>query len=230
VALAIKTGLMRAGLSEPQARERVLVLDSKGLLVEGRKMESYKEELAQRKEFVAAWGVDGSSDNLDLLATLQHSKATALLGLSGQPGTFQKEHIEAMLHEERPVVFALSNPTSICEANPADVIAWTDGKAMVATGSPFPAVEHGGKSIPIGQGNNAFIFPGLGFGSVLADAKEITDGMVLEAAYALAEYVADKHGDSLALYPPVDELRAVSLEVAARVSKRCDLCCPLSRS
>ncbi len=118
---------------------------------------------------------------------------------------------------DRPVVFALSNPTSICEANPADVIAWTDGKAMVATGSPFPSVEYGGKTIPIGQGNNAFIFPGLGFGSILADAKEITDGMVLEASYALADYVAEKHGDSLSLYPPVDELRAVSLEVAARV-------------
>ena len=118
---------------------------------------------------------------------------------------------------EHPIVFALSNPTSICEANPADVLRWTDGKAMVATGSPFPNVDHGGKSIPIGQGNNAFIFPGLGFGAILADAKEITDGMVLEAAYALADYVAQHHGQSDSLYPPVDELRAVSLEVAARV-------------
>ena len=86
-------------------------------------------------------------------------------------------------------------------------VAWEDGTTT----------EYGGKTIPIGQGNNAFIFPGLGFGSILADAKEITDGMVLEASYALADYVSEKHGDSLSLYPPVDELRAVSLEVAARV-------------
>jgi malate dehydrogenase (oxaloacetate-decarboxylating) len=215
VALAIKTGLMRAGLTEPQARERVLVLDSKGLLVEGRPMESYKEELAQRKEFVASWG-----DNLDLLATLQHSKATALLGLSGQPGTFQQQHIKAMLHEERPVVFALSNPTTSCEATPEDVLAWSNGRALVATGSPFAPVDVNGTLVPIGQGNNAFIFPGLGFGAILADAKEITDNMVAASAEALAEYTQKHHVAAGLIYPPVSELREVSVMVATKVLRQ----------
>jgi malate dehydrogenase (oxaloacetate-decarboxylating) len=220
VALAIKTGMMRAGLTEPQARERVLVLDSKGLLVEGRKMEPYKEELAQRKDVVAAWGVTGSGDNLDLLATLQHSKATALLGLSGQPGTFRQEHVEAMLHEERPVVFALSNPTTSCEATPEDMLKWSKGRALVATGSPFAPVDVNGTLVPIGQGNNAFIFPGLGFGAILADAKEITDNMVAASAEALAEYTQEHHVAAGLIYPPVSELREVSVRVATKVLRQ----------
>ncbi len=118
---------------------------------------------------------------------------------------------------ERPIVFALSNPTTSCEAQPADILAWTGGRALVATGSPFQPVSFGGKLFEIGQGNNAFIFPGLGFGAVLAQAKEITDAMVTTAARALAEYTAEHHLASGLIYPPVTEMREVSARVAAAV-------------
>lgn len=216
VAWALWMGLQREGLSPEDAAARIFVLDSKGLLTDDRPCEDYKKPFAQKRARLENWKFAGANPNL--LETIQNAGITTIVGLSGQAGAFDETVVKAVAkNTDRPIVFALSNPTSICEANPVDIIAWTDGKAMVATGSPFPSVEYGGKTIPIGQGNNAFIFPGLGFGSILADAKEITDGMVLEASYALADYVAEKHGDSLSLYPPVDELRAVSLEVAARV-------------
>jgi malate dehydrogenase (oxaloacetate-decarboxylating) len=120
-------------------------------------------------------------------------------------------------HVERPVVFPLSNPTASCEATPADILAWSKGRALVATGSPFEPVRMDGREVPVGQGNNAFIFPGLGFGAILAEASEITDGMVAAASYALADYVRQKHLPHGLVYPPVDEMRAVSERVATRV-------------
>ena len=117
----------------------------------------------------------------------------------------------------RPVIFPLSNPTSSCEGKPEEILWWTDGRAIVASGSPFPPVELGGKTIHIGQGNNAFIFPGLGLGAILSDACEITDGMVLEAAYALADYTAERHLEKGWVYPPVEELQEASIQVATRV-------------
>jgi malate dehydrogenase (oxaloacetate-decarboxylating) len=141
-----------------------------------------------------------------------------LLGLSGQPSSFTESMVRTMCqHVERPVVFPLSNPTSSCEATPEDLLAWSRGRAIVATGSPFDPVKVDGRDVPIGQGNNAFIFPGLGFGAILAEASEITDGMVAAASYALAEYVKDKHLAAGLVYPPVEEMRAVSRHVATRV-------------
>jgi malate dehydrogenase (oxaloacetate-decarboxylating) len=218
VALAVREGMKREGLSDAEAAARVFVLDSKGLLVEGRRMEDYKKTLAQPGERVAAWPAPKGGASWDLLETIEHARATVLLGLSGQPGTFTEPAIRAMLpHTDRPIVFALSNPTSSCEATPSDLLAWTEGRALVATGSPFPPVSVGGRDVPVGQGNNAFIFPGLGFGAILAAASSITDGMVLAAAYALADYTKKHHGAAGLLYPPIDELRAVSLDVATRV-------------
>jgi malate dehydrogenase (oxaloacetate-decarboxylating) len=221
VALAIREGMKREGLDDEAARARVLVLDSKGLLVEGRPMEDYKQGLAQRTARIAEWPApEGASKNgsWDLLATIKSARVTALLGLSGQPGTFTEEVVRAVgANAERPIIFALSNPTTSCEAQPSDILAWTGGRALVATGSPFAPVRVGDRDVPIGQGNNAYVFPGLGFGAILADASEITDGMVLAASYALAEYTQKHHGATGLLYPPIDELRAVSLEVATRV-------------
>ncbi len=214
VAWAIEQGMVREGLSLEEARARVFVLDSKGLLVEGRPMEAYKSRFAQRRAALAGWG-DGA---FDLQQTIEKAKATVLLGLSGQPGTFTEPMVRAMCaHVERPVVFPLSNPTSSCEATPKDLLAWSHGRAIVATGSPFDPVRVGDREVTIGQGNNAFIFPGLGFGAILAEASEITDAMVLVASYALADYVAEKHLRQGLIYPPVEEMREVSLRVAARV-------------
>jgi malate dehydrogenase (oxaloacetate-decarboxylating) len=221
VALAITRGLEREGLTSDEARARVLVLDSKGLLVAGRPMEDYKKPLAQDPAVLEAWPSPEKGASWGIVETIRHAKVTALLGLSGQPGTFTEEVVRALLpNVDRPIVFALSNPTTSCEAQPVDLLAWSAGRALVATGSPFEPVRVGDRDVPVGQGNNAFIFPGLGFGSILADVSEITDAMVLEAAYALADYTEEKHGAAGLLYPPVSELREVSMRVAARVIRR----------
>jgi malate dehydrogenase (oxaloacetate-decarboxylating) len=217
VAWAIERGMMREGLTLEEAKARVLVLDSKGLLVEGRAMEDYKREYAQARSRLTGWG-DGP---FDLAQTIEKGKATVLLGLSGQPSTFTEPMVRALCaNVEQPVVFALSNPTSSCEATPEDLLAWSRGRAIVATGSPFAPVRVDDRELAIGQGNNAFIFPGLGFGSILAEASEITDTMVLEASYALADFTAEKYLPQGLIYPPVEEMSNVSKVVAARVLRQ----------
>jgi malate dehydrogenase (oxaloacetate-decarboxylating) len=214
VAMAIQQGMRREGLTPAEARARIFVLDSRGLLVEGRKMEDYKAPLAQERARVAEWG----EGPFELEATIAKARATVLLGLSGVPGCFTEPMVRAMCeHVERPVVFPLSNPTASCEATPESLLAWSRGRAIVATGSPFDPVKVEGRDVPIGQGNNAFIFPGLGFGAILAEAIEITDGMVAASSYALAEYVKLKHLSAGLVYPPVEEMREVSAHVATRV-------------
>ncbi|MBX3198732.1 MAG: NAD-dependent malic enzyme [Labilithrix sp.] len=219
VARAIRDGLEREGLSRDEARSRVFVVDSKGLLVEGRAMEPYKQALAQPASAVAGWTVAGKAPTL--METISSGKVTALLGLSGQPASFDEPVIRAVTaNTTTPIVFALSNPTSVCEAIPADVLRWTDGRAVVATGSPFAPVTVAGKTYAIGQGNNAFIFPGLGFGAILTEARKVTDGMVAAAADALADFTLERYGRDGLIYPPVDDIRDASVRVAARVAKR----------
>ncbi len=213
VATAIRNGMIADGASEADAHARVLVLDSRGLLVDDRPMDDYKRSFAQPAARVADWGGG------DLRTVVEKSRATALLGLSGQAGAFGEEVVRAVARNTaRPIVFALSNPTSSCEATPADVLRWTDGKALVATGSPFEPVVVGGRAVRIGQGNNAFVFPGLGQGAILASARVITDGMVTAAAHAVAAYTAAHHPGEI--YPPVAELPAVSRLVTAAVVAR----------
>ena len=213
VAEMIARGLVADGLTWEQARARLFVLDSRGLLVDDRPLDDYKRRFAQPRERVASWSPGGAPD---LLATVRHSGATALLGLSGTPGAFTEEVVRATLaHTPRPIVFPLSNPTSSAEATPADVLAWTGGAALVAAGSPFAPVEVGGIARPIPQGNNAFVFPGLGAGAIACGATRITDGMVMAASRAVAAYTAAHHPDGL--FPPVSALPAVSRAVAVAV-------------
>ncbi len=211
VAWALVHGMQQGGLSRDEAMARMFLLDSKGLLSADRPMEDYKRPFAKSKDVIAEVGST-------LLEVTERAKPTMLLGLSGQPGTFTQAIVRAMgKNTERPVIFALSNPTTSCEAQPADILAWTAGRAIVATGSPFPPVSFGRKLYEIGQGNNAFIFPGLGFGAVLAQAQEVTDAMVMAAASALADYTAAHHLTQGLIYPPVVELREVAAHVGARV-------------
>ena len=219
VATAISQGMIRDGLSEAEARARMFVLDSKGLLTSDRPMEEYKQCFAHAPEELAGWKLSGRYPTL--LETIENARATVLIGLSGQANTFREPIVRAMAASTpRPIVFPLSNPTSLCEALPEDVLAWTDGAAIVATGSPFAPVVRGDRTIHIGQGNNAFIFPGLGFGAILSDAREITDSMVMAASEALSDYTAEKHLGSGLVYPPVDELREVSVRVATNVIRQ----------
>jgi malate dehydrogenase (oxaloacetate-decarboxylating) len=216
VAWAIKQGMLRDGLSEAEATARVLVIDSKGLLIGDRSMEPYKKSLAQDPASVAGWKIAGAVPTL--LETINHARPTALLGLSGQPRAFTEPVVKAMAAgQARPIIFPLSNPTNSCEALPEELIEWTEGRAIVATGSPFAPVVYKNQTYTVGQGNNAFIFPGLGFGAILSEAREITDAMVLAAAYALADYTTQKHLARGDVYPPADELQEVSVRVATRV-------------
>ncbi len=217
VAWAIVKGLQRDGLSEAEAHARVLVLDSKGLLSADRDMEAYKRPYAQSRERLAGWKIAGTVPTLH--ETLREAKATVLIGLSGQGGSFDEAAVKQLLSfTSRPIVMPLSNPTTACEVHPAEVLRITDGKALVATGSPFPDVLlPNGATVSVGQGNNAFIFPGLGMGAVLCEASRITDAMVLQASYALAAYTEREHGKDGRMYPHVTELRKVACEVAAHV-------------
>ncbi len=202
VAWACLRGLEREGLSADEARARIFVTDSKGLLTADREMESYKRPFAQPA---------GRTRPATLTETVRFAKATVLIGLSGQPRAFDASVVGAMRESTpRPIVFPLSNPNASCEADPADVLAWTNGQAIVATGSPF------GPSI--GQGNNAFVFPGLGLGAVIAETREVTDGMVQDAAYALARFTEERWADRV--YPPIAALREASLRVASSVVAR----------
>lgn len=217
VAWAIVQGLVREGLTEAEAHARVMVLDSKGLLTKDRDMEAYKRPYAQTRERVAGWKIGGPLPTLH--ETIREGKATVLIGLSGQGGSFDETALKQLLSfTPRPIVMPLSNPTSACEALPADIMRVTDGKALVATGSPFADVLlRSGETVSIGQGNNAFVFPGLGMGAVLCEASRITDAMVLEAAYALAAYTEREHAKDGRIYPHVTELRKVACDVAVHV-------------
>ena len=218
VAWAIWRGLRSEGLTAEEAYARIFVLDSKGLLTTDRPMEDYKKPFAHDPARLRdhQWKIAGKYPTL--LETIQGARATVLLGLSGQPGSFDEAMVRAMLpHTPRPIVFPLSNPTSSCECTPDEIVRWSDGRAIVATGSPFPPVQYQGKTFEVGQGNNAFIFPGLGHGAILAEAREVTDNMVMAAGIALSDYTAEKYLASGLIYPPVDDLQEVSVRVAARV-------------
>jgi malate dehydrogenase (oxaloacetate-decarboxylating) len=217
VAWIIREGMKREGLSHEEAIKRIFVLDSVGLLYKGRpKMEDYKNGFCQDPSAIQGWTM--KKDIPDLAETVANSKCTVLLGLSGIAGQFTEALVKQVAtHCERPIVFPLSNPNDNVEATPENIFKWTNGKALVACGSPFPDVIWDGKRNPIGQGNNAFIFPGLGNGSILCGAKKITDNMVMEASYALADYTAVNWLPRGRFYPPVSEMRTVSVNVASRV-------------
>ncbi len=219
VAWAIREGLVRAGLSPEDALKRVYVLDSRGLLLSDRDIEEYKRPFARDRAEIADWKF--AEESPDLVETIRNSKATVLLGLSGRAGAFDEPVVRAMAENHaRPIIFPLSNPTSSAEGTPEDIFRWANGQAIVATGSPFDAVHMDGVTHPIGQGNNAFIFPGLGFGAILSEARQITDSMVLEASQALADYTIEKYVEGGLIYPPIRDLQETSIRVATQVCRR----------
>ena len=217
VAQAIRQGLQLEGLTFEEANARIFVVDRYGLLMDEQPdIETQQLSFVRRRGDLSGWQYAGEYPNLH--DVIVNAGVTALLGFTGVAGLFGQADIEAMLERTpRPIVFPLSNPSSHVEAQPADLIRWTRGGAIVASGSPFEPVEYEGKLYPIGQGNNAFIFPGLGFGAVAARAREITDNMILTAALTLAEYTAQYEGQ---VYPPISELREISVRMAARVARQ----------
>ncbi|MFH0798934.1 MAG: NAD-dependent malic enzyme [Pseudomonadota bacterium] len=201
------------GIPERQARSQIWLVDKDGLV-----LEPLKHRYAQPKERVTGWELE-RPDSIMLRDTVRNVRPTILIGVSAQTGAFTKEIICDMAGAvERPIIFPLSNPNSKCEAVPADIIAWTSGKAIVATGSPFPEVSCGGRSIRIGQCNNAFVFPGIGLGLVAAKVRRVTDGMFVAAARALAGFSPALKDQDAPLYPTLDKVRDVSRAVAIAVA------------
>ncbi|MBM4255693.1 MAG: NAD-dependent malic enzyme [Deltaproteobacteria bacterium] len=220
VARQICLGMELEGTPFAAAKERMLTLDSKGLVLSNRSgLEPYKLEFALDPQRIAGWKTKGAIP--DLLETVQQGKVTALIGLSGQRNAFPEEIVRAVAkNTPNPIVFALSNPTANCEVEPADVYRWTDGKAIVATGSPYADVSYGGKNYPVGQGNNAFIFPGLGLGVMLSGARQVTEKMLTVAAMALNEFTTDERIAQGGVYPRVEQIREASKHVAVAVIKQ----------
>ena len=219
IARQLAATMVEGGASPEDAKTNIAVLDSRGLLAGGDGIrEVYKRELAWSTERAESFGLD--ADHRDLLSVVHRFKPQVLIGTSGQPGAFSQGIVRAMAeHTERPIILPFSNPTDYAEARPADLLAWTDGRALVATGSPFEPVSLKGRQYEIGQGNNVFIFPGLGLGCLAAGAREVTDGMITAAINALAQQVTE---DELArgfLFPAISRLRQVSYQVALAVGE-----------
>jgi malate dehydrogenase (oxaloacetate-decarboxylating) len=220
IARLLKRELAEQGLSGDALVRALAVLDSRGLLVEGRAMdEAYKEELAWPRELARTEGLDPDARN-DLITVIEALAPTALIGTSGQPKVFDEVIVRAMAaRAAMPAIFPLSNPNSASEADPADLVAWTDGRALIATGSPFAPVTWSGRTIRHAQGNNVWIFPGVGLGALASSAKRLTDSMFTAAAHALAGSVLPNELDEGLLYPRIPRLREVTLEVAVAVAR-----------
>jgi malate dehydrogenase (oxaloacetate-decarboxylating) len=218
IAEQIVAGMREDGLSDAEARARVFMVDRPGLLHTGIPgLLDFQRRLAQPASRLADWPAD-STGKITLLDVVRQVQPTALIGVSGQPGLFTEEIVREMAaRTPRPIIMPLSNPTSRAEARPDELIAWTTGRALVATGSPFPDVEFEGRMLRTAQCNNAYIFPGLGLGVVAAQARRVTDGMLMAASRTLAAQCPALSNESADLLPRLDDLPRVSVEIAVAV-------------
>ena len=219
IARQLRDAMKNEGLSGDELTSGIALLDSRGLLVDDREIrEEYKRDFAWPQELAQKHGLGDPADRQleDVIAKL---KATVLIGTSGQPGAFTENVVSAMDEaSERPMIFPFSNPTSMSEGKPEDILKLTEGRALVATGSPFAPVEVNGKVIHVGQGNNVYIFPGLGLGALAVRSRKVSEKMVTAAANALAAQVDQADLDRGALYPPMNELRQITRKVAHAVA------------
>jgi malate dehydrogenase (oxaloacetate-decarboxylating) len=220
IALLI-AAMKEQGLSEIEARQRIYAFNRHGLLVEGEAgLRASQIPLAREREDVAGWTLSKPGP-ISLLDVVRNGKITVLAGVSAQAGAFTEEIVREMARNtSRPVIFPLSNPTSVAEATPEDLLRWTDGRALVGTGSPFAPVDVGGRKVRISQINNSFIFPGLALGILVAKASRVTEGMMMAAAKALAAASPTVQDGSAPLLPPVAESRKVGQAVAEAVARR----------
>ena len=221
IARQIRTQLAAAGVDEGRARDAVLVMDSRGVVSQRRaNLDEYKHELAWSTEAVDGLGL--TDDGLvDLVAVVDAYRPTALIGASGQGNSFDEAVVRTMArHVERPIILPMSNPTTISEAVPADVLEWTGGRALVATGSPFGPVELDDRVQPISQANNVLVFPGIGLGAIACEAVEITDAMIAAAGRALGTSLSTAEVALQRLVPGVTRLREICGDVALAVAKQ----------
>jgi len=208
-------------LSEAEALAKFFLINRQGLLHDGMSgLNPFQQKFAQPRDRVDRWR-PAEEKPIGLLDVIKNAQPTILIGVSGQAGIFDEETVRTMAGPvERPIILPLSNPTSRAEAVPADLLAWTDGRALIATGSPFDDIVHRGRRYPIAQCNNSYIFPGLGLGVRAVEARRVTDAMFMAAARALADWSPARRDPAGALLPPLSESRQVSRSIALAVAAR----------
>ncbi|WP_318582578.1 oxaloacetate-decarboxylating malate dehydrogenase [Bacillus paranthracis] len=217
IADQVRDAMVRVGVSEEESYKRFWCIDRNGLVTDNMEdLLNFQMPYARKEAEVSEWKQNGV---IGLAEVVKHVKPTILIGTSTVAGAFKEEIIKEMAsHVERPIILPMSNPTPLAEAKPADLIEWTEGRALVATGSPFEPVTYNGVTYVIGQSNNALIFPGLGLGTIVVRASVMTDGMFAAAAEAVASMV-DTSQPGAPILPEVEELRNISEMVAIEVAK-----------
>jgi malate dehydrogenase (oxaloacetate-decarboxylating) len=221
IADQIRDAMVREGLPLEQASARFWLVDTDGLIIDdmGNRVHDYQAPYARPAAEVKRWKRGGTADTIDLAEVVRQVRPTMLMGASTAAGAFTEAIVREMAkHCERPIIFPLSNPAPMAEATPADLIAWTEGRALIATGSPFQPVTYRGVTYVIGQVNNAMLYPGLCLGAVVSRARRISDNMFAAAANAVSSLVAVRLPGA-SLLPHVDDLRIVSLTVAVAVAE-----------
>ncbi|AJH82000.1 oxaloacetate-decarboxylating malate dehydrogenase [Bacillus thuringiensis] len=217
IADQVRDAMVRVGVSEEESYKRFWCIDRNGLVTDNMEdLLDFQIPYARKEAEVSEWKENGV---IGLAEVVKHVKPTILIGTSTVAGAFKEEIIKEMAsHVERPIILPMSNPTPLAEAKPANLIEWTEGRALVATGSPFEPVTYNGVTYVIGQSNNALIFPGLGLGTIVVRASVMTDGMFAAAAEAVASMV-DTSQPGAPILPEVEELRNISEMVAIEVAK-----------
>jgi malate dehydrogenase (oxaloacetate-decarboxylating) len=212
--------MVDAGLAEAEARSRFYLVDRDGLLVDSMTgLRPFQAPFVQNRAALSAWTL-ASHDRIGLGDVVVNARPTVLIGTSGQPHAFHEAVVRAMADRvRRPVIFPLSNPTERAEATPQELFEWTEGRAVIGTGSPFPPIQRNGRDFRVDQTNNAYVYPGIGLGAIAAKAHRISDGMFLAAARTIAEMSPAKHDPQANLLPPLVRSRELSFDVAIAVAK-----------
>jgi len=221
ISALLARAMIDAGLSEAQARRQFYLVDRDGLLVEGAAgLQSFQVPFAQPRDRLCDWKLE-TRNCIGLGDVIRNARPTTLIGTSGQPKAFTEAIIGEMAsHVRQPIIFPLSNPTDRSEATPADLESWTEGRAVIGTGSPFPPLKRNGKIFHSDQTNNAFVYPGIGLGAIATGSKRISDGMFLAAAHAVAAKspaIGDRRAN---LLPPLRHIRDLTFNVAVAVGKQ----------
>lgn len=217
IASLLKTFMIKQGLSKEEALQRLYLIDRKGLLLTDMDdLTFFQKPFAKPKEDFSSWSLE-NSNLISLYDVVKHVHPTLLIGVSGQSGAFNEKIIREMAHHtSKPIIFPLSNPTSKSEATPADLLLWTEGRAIIGTGSPFPKVIKNGIPVRIDQTNNSYIFPGIGLGIIATKAKSIPDSIFMVAAQTLSLCVSKS---DMNLLPPLSNIREISFQIALAVGK-----------
>lgn len=222
IAELIIRAMINEGMSDKDARAKVFMVDRHGLLTEGMPgLLDFQQKLVQQQSVLADWELTGENGHASLLDVVRHANASILIGVSGKPGLFTEEVVRTM-HAgcSRPIILPLSNPSEHVEAHPQDVVTWTEGRAIVATGSPFEPVEYNGSEYEISQCNNSYVFPGVGLGVISCKAARVSDEMLMVASTTLAELSPAQNNSSSAILPPLTSLPQISRAIAFKVAKK----------